>query len=88
MKNGDRGAVKVWQASTRQWQTVAAKDTCSPDISHPDLNWARSVVRKNKGERVTDDELDTVVWNGLMGCYMMEWRGMTLGIETDGHIHS
>jgi hypothetical protein len=46
------------------------------------------VVRSNKGDRVTTEELDTIWWNGLMGCYLMQWRGMTLGIETDGHIHS
>ncbi len=59
-----------------------------PTQGHPDLGWARDCVKANKGERVTDEELDTLWWNGLLGCYMMQWRGMTLGIETDGYIHS
>jgi hypothetical protein len=57
-------------------------------VTHPDLDWAKDVVRANKGERVTEEELSEVWWDGLTGCYMMHWRGMCLGIETDGHIHS
>ena len=55
---------------------------------HPNIEWCKDVVRANKGERVTNEELETIQWDGLMGCYLMKWRGMTLGIETDGHIHS
>ena len=55
---------------------------------HPDLNWAREVVRVAKGDRVTEDELQTVQWDGLMRCYLMIWGGMTLGIETDKHLHT
>lgn len=57
-------------------------------IKHPDLTWAKLAVRSNKGDRVTEEELGTIRWDSLMGCYLMMWRGMTLGIETDGHIHS
>ncbi len=62
--------------------------TTEQQVQHPDIEWCRRVVRSNKGDRVTAEELDTIWWNGLMGCYLMQWRGMTLGIETDGHIHS
>jgi hypothetical protein len=55
---------------------------------HPDLNWAKDVVREAKGDRVTEDELETVRWVPLMGCYLMVWSGMTLGIETDKHLHT
>ena len=27
-------------------------------------------------------------FDGLMGCWLIGWSGMTLGIESDGHIHS
>tara|TARA_R110002020_G_scaffold232807_1_gene444321 strand:+ start:1959 stop:2144 length:186 start_codon:yes stop_codon:yes gene_type:complete len=57
-------------------------------VKHPDLKWARECVKANKGDRVTDEELDRIQWNGLVGCYLMVWRGMVLGIEKDGHIHS
>ena len=60
----------------------------SNEQEHPDLDWAKRTVKSNKGDRVTEDELGTIWWNNLMGCYLMMWRGMTLGIETDGHIHS
>lgn len=62
--------------------------TTEQQVQHPDIEWCKQVVRSNKGDRVTTEELDTIWWNGLMGCYLMQWRGMTLGIETDGHIHS
>jgi hypothetical protein len=58
------------------------------EVKHPDIAWAERTVKDYKGDRVTDKELETIWWNGLMGCYLMQWRGMTLGIETDGHIHS
>ena len=57
-------------------------------IKHPDITWARGVVKAAKGDRVTDEELETMRWDGLMGCYFMDWAGMTLGIETDGHMHT
>jgi hypothetical protein len=66
----------------------AARMTTEQQVQHPDIEWCKQVVRSNKGDRVTTEELDTIQWNGLMGCYLMQWRGMTLGIETDGHIHS
>lgn len=31
---------------------------------------------------------EKAVWNSLMGCWLVQWCGMTLGIETDGHIHT
>ena len=27
-------------------------------------------------------------WDGLNGCWLVEWQGMLLGIEQDGYIHS
>jgi hypothetical protein len=66
----------------------AAHMTTEQKVQHPDIEWCKQVVRSNKGDRVTTEELDTIWWNGLMGCYLMQWAGMTLGIETDGHIHS
>ena len=56
-------------------------------VKHPDIDWAKRTVMANKGDRVTEEELGTIVWSH-MHCYLMQWRGMTLGIETDGHIHS
>jgi len=58
------------------------------EIEHPDLDWAKDVVREAKGDRVTEEELATVQWFGTMGCYLMIWCGMTLGIETDKHLHT
>ena len=57
-------------------------------VKHPDITWARGVVKSAKGDRVTDEELETMVWVSTMGCYMMHWAGMFLGIETDGHMHT
>lgn len=67
---------------------VVDPDPLPPEVEHPDLEWAKACVRANKEDRVTEAELETLWWNDLMGCYLMVWRGMTLGIETDGHIHS
>ena len=73
-----------------KWETVTSRVSAyqGDEVEHPDLDWARECVRANKGDRVTEEELETLWWNPLMGCYLMGWRGMTLGIETDGHIHS
>ena len=63
-------------------------------VKHPDLAWARQVLLDAKGRPrpgsygVTDEELDAVWWSNVMGCYMVHWKGMTLGIETDKCIHS
>ena len=73
-----------------EWEdkTQRADSHTGEGVEHPNLKWARECVKANKGDRVTETELDTIRWHGLMGCYLMAWRGMTLGIETDGHIHS
>jgi len=57
------------------------------DITHPNLFWARRALLE-RHPTTTKAELETVRWDSLMGCYMVRWRGMTLGIEADGHIHS
>ena len=61
---------------------------CGGEIQHPDITWARAVVKMAKKDRVTDEELETVRWDAVMRCYFMHWKGMTLGIETDGYMHS
>ena len=72
------------------WETMIERNPRfqGKGVTHPDIEWAKDVVRANKGERVTEEELSTIWWNGLNGCYLMDWRGMCLGIEPDGHIHS
>lgn len=60
----------------------------SEEINHPDIEWAKAIVREAKGDRVSEEELDTLRWDSLMGCYLMGWQGMCLGIETDGHMHT
>jgi hypothetical protein len=70
----------VWNSDMNQW--------FKEPIKHPDLEWAKAMVRYFKGDRVTYAELDTLRWNSTMNCYLMEWKGMILGIETDGHMHS
>lgn len=57
-------------------------------VVHPNLEWCKDILRKNKGDRITESDLRTVWWDGIMKCYLVMWSGMTLGIETDGHIHS
>lgn len=57
-------------------------------MKHPNLEWAKQVMRDAKGDRVTEEELNGLCWNNLMGCYLVWWKGMCLGIEKDGHIHS
>lgn len=64
------------------------RDIEDVEVQHPDLDWARQVMIDAKGDRVTDAELKTLRWDHLMGCYLIEWKNMVLGIETDKHIHS
>lgn len=73
-----------------QWKTVTERSSShtGEGVKHPDFEWAAACVKANKGDRVTQEELDTLIWHDLMGCYLMRWHNMTLGIETDGHIHS
>ena len=54
---------------------------------HPDYEWAEATMREHHPD-VTEEEIQTLVWNSTMGCYLLKWKGMTLGIEKDGHIHS
>ena len=54
---------------------------------HPNLEWARDLLLEKK-PNITEQELETLRWDGLNGCYMVAWQGMWLGIETDGYIHS
>ena len=59
------------------------------EVRHPNLAWARAKLIEAKGvSGIRAEELDTLWWDNLNGCYMVEWRGMSLGLEVDGHIHS
>jgi len=75
---------------TNEWKTVTERSDShtGEGVTHPDINWARECVKANKGDRVTEEELDGLWWNDLLNCYLMQWRGMVLGVEIDGHIHS
>ena len=75
---------------TNEWKTVTERSSSHTGggVQHPDLDWARACVKASKGDRVTEEELDTIQWDPGMGCYLMKWRSMVLGIERDGHIHS
>ena len=75
----------VWETMA---ETTIEQHESPASIEHPDLEWARQIVRDSKGSRVSESDLDTLCWDGLCGCYMMAWCGMVLGIEPDGHIHS
>ena len=57
-----------------------------PEVNHPDLEWAKEVLLERHPD-ATEEELKTLHWTH-MGCYMVAWKGMWLGIETDKHIHS
>ena len=55
----------------------------------------RQTVADAIGQRFADDKLTppaTVLremrWDALSGCWMFFWRGMWLGIEPDGYVHS
>ena len=62
------------------------KSSDETELKHPDIEWCRKVLIESKGEKITNDDLRTIHWNGsYYGCW---WAGMFLGIETDGHIHS
>ena len=53
------------------------------------IAWARRTIKAIKGNNVTAAELDTIVYvGGGIKCYFIQWRGMTLGLELDGHLHS
>lgn len=61
--------------------------TSMPEQEHPDFEWAETVMRKCHPD-VTEAEIFTLVWDSNMKCYLVKWKGMTLGIEKDGNIHS
>lgn len=67
---------------------TATEEIQRDEIVHPDIEWCKRYVKEKKGERVTAEELDTIYWDSLMGCYGMRWGKMFLGIETDGHMHT
>lgn len=73
-------------AMAKEWGVDPAASIVG--IAHPDLGWARALIIDRKNGHVTEAELSSLRWNQLMGCYTIGWRGMCLGIETDGHIHS
>ena len=56
-------------------------------IEHPNVAWAASTILASKPD-ITPEEMATLWWHNGMRCYLVQWKGMTLGIETDGHIHS
>ena len=56
-------------------------------IEHPNLDWAKAEYKRQKGDRITDEELSTIRY-AFPGVYFVDWRGMTLGMEHDGYIHS
>jgi hypothetical protein len=35
-----------------------------------------------------DDVLSRMHWDDLHGCYMVMYKGLLVGIETDGYIHT
>lgn len=55
---------------------------------HPDIAWAKDLARLRKGDDISDAELNTIFWDSLTRSYVLEWKGMTLNIETDGYIHT
>lgn len=82
-------------------QTVAVSDltwedaywckSCGDEcgvVEHPNLAWAKNTLRRAKGDRITEEELNTVSWDSLSRCYHVTWRKMFLGVETNGDIHS
>tara|TARA_R110002012_G_scaffold6611_2_gene31519 strand:- start:7331 stop:7534 length:204 start_codon:yes stop_codon:yes gene_type:complete len=54
---------------------------------HPDMEWAKAYIL-NKKPDITEEELATLEWVNSIGCYLVSWKGMCLGLETDGEIHS
>ena len=79
----------VWtEAISAPTTNMTEHEPADTPVHHPDLEWARDTVRKAKGDRVTEKELDTLMYDGLLGCYLMTWKGMCLGIEKDGHMHT
>ena len=67
---------------------ITTKEFTHPqEITHPNVQWAkRHVVKKHP--KISDAELATLRWDSTMRCYLVEWSGMLLGIETTGEIHS
>ena len=55
------------------------------DQQHPDYDWAKAKFARKEP---TEEETASLWWDCIMGCYLMSWRGMVLGLEKDGHIHS
>ena len=35
-----------------------------------------------------EDILASLQWDGLCGCWLFQFAGMTVGVELDGYIHS
>lgn len=48
-----------------------------------------TVEDSDKGKRMTYREFrKTANYSSLVGCFMVPWAGMVLGIEDDGYTHS
>ena len=51
-------------------------------------NRLREVYCRKDNGMTFEDFLNKAYNDRLMGCVMVEWSGMWLGIEPDGHCHS
>jgi len=54
-------------------------------MEEPDRSPLESTVRRRYPDEEAEEILRRVQWDGLMGCWLYLWRGMTLGIEPDGY---
>jgi len=74
--------VKTTKAQRKALFRVFQRD--NPEWSLP---YARGALLRSRKYRTFRKTVNGYYWDGS-GCIMLPWRGMWLGIETDGYTHS
>jgi len=54
----------------------------------PNKETVKDAIFKAKGEVEGKKIYEGMKWDSINGCWMVEWCGMWLGIETDGYMHT
>lgn len=56
-------------------------------MSEPDKSTVLAAIQRSKPND-WEHIYSNMKWHPLMGCWMVEWAGMWLGIETNGYTHT
>lgn len=77
MNKTDNAAIENYVAHQGLW------------INNPPLPpWAVVAAMRRKHGAEADQYISALRWDGLMGCWFYTYKGMLLGVERDGYIHT